>query len=196
MSPEQWLDAPVRLLGALPDGSAALYGLNPEETGLDGLLVEWNGSLSYFSNLTYNTGPQIMLSGLSLDDYDGDGADELAAATCTGTGTGVSSWRLDLFEWQDTGTQWQPAGARLADSLTEEELAAQINAAVDSTYDPENRSYLGSLLGGRQCAPGRPGGVRLLVPVRSGTAADGHRPALSPGHAHDGGCPLYRRPDL
>ena len=32
--------------------------------------------------------------------------------------------------------------ARLADSLTEEELAAQINAAVDSTYDPENRSYL------------------------------------------------------
>ena len=142
VSPEQWLDAPVRLLGALSDGSAALYGLNPEETGLDGLLVEWNGSLSYFSNLTYNTGPQIMLSGLSLDDYDGDGADELAAATCTGTGTGVSSWRLDLFEWQNTGAQWQPAGARLADSLTEEELAAQINAAVDSTYDPENRSYL------------------------------------------------------
>lgn len=142
VSPEQWLDAPVRLLGALSDGSAALYGLNPEETGLDGLLVEWNGSLSYFSNLTYNTGPQIMLSGLSLDDYDGDRADELAAATCTGTGTGVSSWRLDLFEWQDTGAQWQPAGARLADSLTEEELAAQINAAVDSTYDPEARSYL------------------------------------------------------
>ena len=142
VDPDQWLSAPVRLLGALPDGSAALYGLNPEETGLDGLLVEWNGSLSYFSNLTYNTGPQIMLSGLSLDDYDGDGADELAAATCTGTGTGVSSWRLDLFEWQDTGAQWQPAGARLADSLTEEELAAQINAAVDSTYDPENRSYL------------------------------------------------------
>lgn len=142
VSPEQWLDAPVRLLGALPDGSAALYGLNPEETGLDGLLVEWNGSLSYFSNLTYNTGPQIMLSGLSLDDYDGDGADELAAATCTGTGTGVSYWRLDLFEWQDTGAQWQPAGARLADSLTEDELAAQINAAVDSTYDPENRNYL------------------------------------------------------
>ena len=142
VDPDQWLSAPVRLLGALPDGSAALYGLNPEETGLDGLLVEWNGSLSYFSNLTYNTGPQIMLSGLSLDDYDGDGADELAAATCTGTGTGVSSWRLDLFEWQDTGTQWQPAGARLADSLTEDELAAQINAAVDSTYDPENRNYL------------------------------------------------------
>ena len=142
VSPEQWLDAPVRLLGALSDGSAALYGLNPEETGLDGLLVEWNGSLSYFSNLTYNTGPQIMLSGLSLDDYDGDGADELAAATCTGTGTGMSSWRLDLFEWQGSGAQWQPAGARLADSLTEDELAAQINAAVDSTYDPENRSYL------------------------------------------------------
>lgn len=142
VAPDQWLSAPVRLLGALSDGSAALYGLNPEETGLDGLLVEWNGSLSYFSNLTYNTGPQIMLSGLSLDDYDGDGADELAAATCTGTGTGVSSWRLDLFEWQDTGAQWQPAGARLADSLTEDELAAQINAAVDSTYDPENRNYL------------------------------------------------------
>ncbi len=203
VDPDQWLSAPVRLLGALPDGSAALYGLNPEETGLDGLLVEWNGSLSYFSNLTYNTGPQIMLSGLSLDDYDGDGADELAAATCTGTGTGVSSWRLDLFEWQDTGTQWQPAGARLADSLTEEELAAQINAAVDSTYDPENRNYLLQTAGSgltvdlsSEDASARPGGVRLLVPVRSGTAADGHRPALSPGHAHDGGCPLYRRPDL
>ena len=203
VDPDQWLSAPVRLLGALPDGSAALYGLNPEETGLDGLLVEWNGSLSYFSNLTYNTGPQIMLSGLSLDDYDGDGADELAAATCTGTGTGVSSWRLDLFEWQDTGAQWQPAGARLADSLTEDELAAQINAAVDSTYDPENRNYLLQTAGSgltvdlsSEDASARPGGVRLLVPVRSGTAADGHRPALSPGHAHDGGCPLYRRPDL
>ena len=203
VDPDQWLSAPVRLLGALSDGSAALYGLNPEETGLDGLLVEWNGSLSYFSNLTYNTGPQIMLSGLSLDDYDGDGADELAAATCTGTGTGVSSWRLDLFEWQDTGAQWQPAGARLADSLTEDELAAQINAAVDSTYDPENRNYLLQTAGSgltvdlsSEDASARPGGVRLLVPVRSGTAADGHRPALSPGHAHDGGCPLYRRPDL
>ena len=142
VSPEQWLDAPVRLLGALSDGSAALYGLNPEETGLDGLLVEWNGSLSYFSNLTYNTGPQIMLSGLSLDDYDGDGADELAAATCTGTGTGVSSWRLDLFEWGDGVTAGTALGPILADSLTEDELAAQINAAVDSTYDPETRSYL------------------------------------------------------
>lgn len=142
VDPDQWLSAPVRLLGALSDGSAALYGLNPEETGLDGLLVEWNGSLSYFSNLAYNTGPQITFSGLSLDDYDGDGADELAAATCTGTGSGVSVWRLDLFEWQDTGAQWRPAGARLADSLTEEELAEQINAAVDSTYDPETRSYL------------------------------------------------------
>lgn len=142
VSPEQWLDAPVRLLGALSDGSAALYGLNPEETGLNGLLVEWNGSLSYFSNLTYNTGPQIIFSGLSLDDCDGDGADELAAATCTGTGTGVSSWRLDLFEWGDGVTAGTALGPILADSLTEEELAAQINAAVDSTYDPEARSYL------------------------------------------------------
>lgn len=142
VAPDQWLSAPVRLLGALPDGSAALYGLNPEETGLYGLLVEWDGSLTYFSNLIYNTGPQISLSALSLDDYDGDGEMELAAATCTGAGTGVSTSRLDLFEWQDSGAQWQPAGARLADSLTEEELAAQINAAVDSTYDPETRSYL------------------------------------------------------
>ncbi len=142
VSPEQWLGAPVRLLGALPDGSAALYGLNPEETGLDGLLAEWNGRLSYFPNLTYNTGPQIIFSGLSLDDYDGDGERELAAVTCTGTGTGVSSWRLDLFEWGDGVTAGTALGPILADSLTEEELAAQINAAVDSTYDPETKSYL------------------------------------------------------
>ncbi len=35
----------------------ALYGLNPKATGLDGLLVAWDGVLACFPSLSYDTGP-------------------------------------------------------------------------------------------------------------------------------------------
>ncbi|MFQ7856262.1 MAG: WD40/YVTN/BNR-like repeat-containing protein [Flavonifractor plautii] len=38
----------VRLLGELPENGIALYGLNPKATGLDGLLVAWDGVLACF----------------------------------------------------------------------------------------------------------------------------------------------------
>lgn len=78
----------MRLLGALPDGSAALYGLNPEETGLDGLLVEWNGQPVLFLQFDLQHRPADHAFRLSLDDYDGDGADELGPPLpAPGTGT-------------------------------------------------------------------------------------------------------------
>lgn len=88
----------VRLLGELPENGIALYGLNPKATGLDGLLVAWDGVLACFPSLSYDTGPQAVPAQLALGDYDGDGADELAAMLCTGTGTGVNVWSLYVFE--------------------------------------------------------------------------------------------------
>ena len=130
VSPEQWLDAPVRLLGALSDGSAALYGLNPEETGLNGLLVEWDGQLSYFPGLTYNTGPQIIFSGLSLDDCDGDGAEELAVIPTPGTGTGVLMQDLYVFEWD--GAELTLGGAIDAYEVVDMDLGLPANQRVGS----------------------------------------------------------------
>ena len=53
-----WQTDAVRLLGELPENGIALYGLNPKATGLDGLLVAWDGVLACFPSLSYDTGPQ------------------------------------------------------------------------------------------------------------------------------------------
>ena len=88
---------PSACLGELPENGIALDGLNPKATGLDGLLVAWDGVLACFPSLSYDTGPQAVPAQLALGDYDGDGADELAAMLCTGTGTGVNVWSLVRF---------------------------------------------------------------------------------------------------
>ena len=47
--------------------------------------MAWDGVLACFPSLSYDTGPQAVPAQLALGDYDGDGADELAAMLCTGT---------------------------------------------------------------------------------------------------------------
>lgn len=74
-----WQTDAVRLLGELPENGIALYGLNPKATGLDGLLVAWDGVLACFPSLSYDTGPQAVPAQLALG---------------TTTGTGPTSWRL------------------------------------------------------------------------------------------------------
>lgn len=125
-----WQADAVRLLGELPENGIALYGLNPKATGLDGLLVAWDGVLACFPSLSYDTGPQAVPAQLALGDYDGDGADELAAMLCTGTGTGVNVWSLCVFE-QD-GRALTLGGMLDADDVAAAELGLPAGRYVGS----------------------------------------------------------------
>lgn len=125
-----WQADAVRLLGELPENGIALYGLNPKATGLDGLLVAWDGVLACFPSLSYDTGPQAVPAQLALGDYDGDGADELAAMLCTGTGTGVNVWSLYVFE-QD-GRALTLGGMLDADDVAAAELGLPAGRYVGS----------------------------------------------------------------
>lgn len=125
-----WQTDAVRLLGELPENGIALYGLNPKATGLDGLLVAWDGVLACFPSLSYDTGPQAVPAQLALGDYDGDGADELAAMLCTGTGTGVNVWSLYVFE-QD-GRALTLGGMLDADDVAAAELGLPAGRYVGS----------------------------------------------------------------
>lgn len=125
-----WQTDAVRLLGELPENGIALYGLNPKATGLDGLLVAWDGVLACFPSLSYDTGPQAVPAQLALEDYDGDGADELAAMLCTGTGTGVNVWSLYIFE-QD-GRALTLGGMLDADDVAAAELGLPAGRYVGS----------------------------------------------------------------
>lgn len=125
-----WQTDAVRLLGELPENGIALYGLNPKATGLDGLLVAWDGVLACFPSLSYDTGPQAVPAQLALEDYDGDGADELAAMLCTGTGTGVNVWSLYVFE-QD-GRALTLGGMLDADDVAAAELGLPAGRYVGS----------------------------------------------------------------
>ena len=125
-----WQTNAVRLLGELPENGIALYGLNPKATGLDGLLVAWDGVLACFPSLSYDTGPQAVPAQLALEDYDGDGADELAAMLCTGTGTGVNVWSLYVFE-QD-GRALTLGGMLDADDVAAAELGLPAGRYVGS----------------------------------------------------------------
>ena len=125
-----WQADAVRLLGELPENGIALYGLNPKATGLDGLLVAWDGVLACFPSLSYDTGPQAVPAQLALGDYDGDGADELAAMLCTGTGTGVNVSSLYVFE-QD-GRALTLGGMLDADDVAAAELGLPAGRYVGS----------------------------------------------------------------
>lgn len=125
-----WQTDAVRLLGELPENGIALYGLNPKATGLDGLLVAWDGVLACFPSLSYDTGPQAVPAQLALEDYDGDGANELAAMLCTGTGTGVNVWSLYVFE-QD-GRALTLGGMLDADDVAAAELGLPAGRYVGS----------------------------------------------------------------
>ena len=125
-----WQTDAVRLLGELPENGIALYGLNPKATGLDGLLVAWDGVLACFPSLSYDTGPQAVPAQLALEDYDGDGADELAAMLCTGTGTGVNVWSLYVLE-QD-GRALTLGGMLDADDVAAAELGLPAGRYVGS----------------------------------------------------------------
>ena len=91
--------------------------------------MAWDGVLACFPSLSYDTGPQPYPQ-LALGDYDGDGADELAAMLCTGTGTGVNVWSLYVFE-QD-GRALTLGGMLDADDVAAAELGLPAGRYVGS----------------------------------------------------------------
>ncbi len=121
--PQVWQTSPIRILGDLPEADITLYGLNEDVTLQNGMLLRQGEQVAYYPNLTYNTGPQILPATLALADYDGDGAEELAAVVSDGTGTGVSTWDLHIFQLQSSdfgqvaSFSWEDLGRAVNDQL-------------------------------------------------------------------------------
>lgn len=97
--PELWSGESLYLLVQLPDEDIFLYG---DGSG-DGLILRKGDSLTAFE-LSWLT-PRSYLPQLYSGDFDGDNASELLLLTYTGSGTGVSSWTLTVFE--DEGDSWK-----------------------------------------------------------------------------------------
>ena len=133
--PQVWQTSPIRILADLPEGDVTLYGINEPLTGRSGLLLRQGERVAYYSGLTYNAGPQIIPAGLALADYDGDGAEELAAVVSAGTGTGVSAWDLHIF-------QLQGGGLGQVSSLSWEDLGQAANAQLSSSARREGDTAL------------------------------------------------------
>ena len=124
--PQVWETYPIRILGDLPEADITLYGFNEKVAGRSGMLLRQGEQVAYYPNLTYNTGPQILPATLALADYDGDGAEELAAVVSDGTGTGVSTWDLHIFQLQSS------AFGQVA-SFSWEDLGQAVNDQLDSS---------------------------------------------------------------
>lgn len=135
--PEAWLEDTLRVLADLPEEDITLYGVwLGKELDRDPWVILRRGErLDQFPAVTFSEGPRLVPSKMALADYDGDGTGELAVSTCVGTGSGVEAHRLYLFEESGDG------GFVLSASLTEEELWEQIEAAVESSYDPDTFTY-------------------------------------------------------
>lgn len=133
--PQVWQTSPIRILGDLPEADITLYGLNETVTGRSGMLLRQGERVAYFPDLTYNAGPQILPATLALADYDGDGAEELAAVVSVGTGTGVSAWDLHIF-------QLQGGGLGQVSSLSWEDLGQAANAQLTSSARREGDTAL------------------------------------------------------
>ena len=121
--PQVWETYPIRILGDLPEADITLYGFNETVAGRSGMLLRQGEQVAYYPHLTYNTGPQILPATLALADYDGDGVEELAAVVSDGTGTGVSTWDLHIFQLQSSGFgqvasfSWEDLGQAVNDQL-------------------------------------------------------------------------------
>lgn len=121
--PQVWETYPIRILGDLPDADITLYGFNEKVAGRSGMLLRQGEQVAYYPHLTYNTGPQILPATLALADYDGDGTEELAAVVSDGTGTGVSTWDLHIFQLQNSdfgqvaSFSWEDLGQAVNDPL-------------------------------------------------------------------------------
>lgn len=133
--PQLWLTTPIRILADLPEADITLYGLNETVTGRSGMLLRQGERVAYYPGLTYNAGPQIIPADLALADYDGDGAEELAAVVSAGTGTGVSAWDLHIF-------QLQGGGLGQVSSLSWEDLGQAANAQLTSSARREGDTAL------------------------------------------------------
>ena len=125
--PQVWQTSPIRILADLPEADITLYGLNEDVTLQNGILLRQGERVAYFPYLAYCPGPQILPATLALADYDGDGAEELAAVVSAGTGTGLSAWDLHIFQLQGSGF------GQVSSFLSGEELSRAVNAQLTSS---------------------------------------------------------------
>lgn len=122
------IDAPsgVVLLTQLPEADAKLYGVWNYGEDYEGLVLQIGDRWEPYALLWYT--PRCCLPQLHSGDFDGDGAEELAILTCTGSGTGVDAWTLSLVE---TGQEpWQVR--TIPDSAYDDLFSPYFDCAYDA----------------------------------------------------------------
>lgn len=99
-SAELWSGNPSYLLAQLPEEDISLYGQYSQDEN-SGIVLRKGDTLAAY-DLPWLT-PRSLLPQLYSGDFDGDGTRELLLLTYTGSGTGVSSWTLSVFEPEENG---------------------------------------------------------------------------------------------
>ncbi|MDF2988716.1 MAG: hypothetical protein K0R50_4226 [Eubacterium sp.] len=88
---EEYEASKFPLLAAIPDKKIYLYGIKDE-----GTILYYNDK-GHFFNWSYLT-PRFILPQMDLNDFDGDGKEELAVVLYVGSGTGYSVEELHIIE--------------------------------------------------------------------------------------------------
>jgi len=100
---ERWASGGViELLAEAPEADAAFYGLPYSQDAQETALIRWGDSLAEF-DWDFAT-PRMFPPRMAAMDLEGDGENELAVLTYTGSGTGVSVWDLHVVEKNEDGT--------------------------------------------------------------------------------------------
>lgn len=100
---ERWASGGViELLAEAPEADAAFYGLPYSQDAQETALIRWGDSLAEFD--WYFATPQMFPPRMAAMDLEGDGENELAVLTYTGSGTGVSVYDLHVLEKNPDGT--------------------------------------------------------------------------------------------
>ncbi len=100
---ERWASGGViELLAEAPEADAAFYGLPYSQDAQETALIRWGDSLAEFD--WYFATPRMFPPRMAAMDLEGDGENELAVLTYTGSGTGVSVYDLHVLEKNPDGT--------------------------------------------------------------------------------------------
>lgn len=92
----------IELLAEAPEADAAFYGLPYSQDAQETALIRWGDSLAEFD--WYFATPRMFPPRMAAMDLEGDGENELAVLTYTGSGTGVSVYDLHVLEKNPDGT--------------------------------------------------------------------------------------------
>lgn len=121
-------------LARTPDQVVTVYGCYSRQYGARGLTIDYQivpGGDSNHNFVDVFWDADDPCCQIAMEDYDQDGREEIALSLLSGTGTGVHTERLILFETYDTGTL-EPY------EFTYDQIRAVMDRLLTASVDTEN----------------------------------------------------------